>query len=110
MRGRSVGCRPGAGLVAHSDRGRQYASEHDPRLLTGRGMTRGRSRRGHCWDNAPRECILARLEKELVHNEDDAPSVEARASPFEDIEVGDNRVRRHSSLGHRSPVEHEQAG
>ena len=35
---------------------------------------------------------------------------EARASLFEYIEVFYNRVRRHSSLGYRSPVEYERAG
>jgi putative transposase len=37
---------PEAGLVAHSDRGSQYASEHYQRLLASHGITRGMSRRG----------------------------------------------------------------
>jgi putative transposase len=101
---------PGAGLVAHSDRGSQYASEHYQRLLAGHGITCSMSRRANCWDNAPMESFFATLKKELVHDEDYATRDEARASLFEYIEVFYNRVRRHSALGYRSPVEYERAG
>ncbi len=101
---------PGAGLVAHSDRGSQYASEHYQRLLAGHGIMCSMSRRGNCWDNAPMESFFASLKKELVHDEDYATREEARASLFEYIEVFYNRVRRHSSLGYRSPGEYERAG
>ena len=54
--------------------------------------------------------LLRQLKKELVHDEDYATRAEARASLFEYIEVFYNRVRRHSSLGYKSPVEYERAG
>jgi putative transposase len=101
---------PGAGLVAHSDRGSQYASEHYQRLLAGHGITCSMSRRANCWDNAPMESFFATLKKELTHGESYATRAEARASLFEYIEVFYNRVRRHSSLGYKSPVEYERAG
>jgi len=101
---------PGDNLVAHSDRGSQYASEHYRRLLSGHGITCSMSRRANCWDNAPMESFFASLKKELVHDEDYATREEARSSIFEYIEVFYNRVRRHSSLGYRSPVEYERAG
>jgi len=101
---------PGDDLVAHWDRGSQYASEHDRRLLSGHGITRGMSRRANCWDDAPMESFFASLKKELVHDEDYATREEARSSIFEYIEVFYNRVRRHSSLGYQSPVEYERAG
>ena len=101
---------PGGGLVAHSDRGSQYASEHYRRLLSGHGITCSMSRRANCWDNAPMESFFASLKKELVHDEDYQTREEARSSLFEYIEIFYNRVRRHSSLGYRSPVEYERAG
>lgn len=101
---------PGEGLVVHSDRGSQYASEHYQRLLAGHGIMCGTSRRANCWDDAPMESVFATLEKELVHDEDYATREEAGASLFECIEVFYNRVRRHSSLGDRPPVEYERAG
>ena len=101
---------PGEGLVAHSDRGSQYASEHYQRILAGQGITCSMSRRANCWDNAPMESFFASLKKELVHDEDYATRAEARSSLFEYIEVFYNRVRRHSTLGYVSPVEYERAG
>ena len=100
---------PGQGLVAHSDRGSQYASDDYQRLLGRHGITCSMSRRGDCWDNAPMESFFASLKKELVHHEDYRSRAEARASVFEYIEVFYNRVRRHSALGNQSPVEYEQA-
>jgi transposase InsO family protein len=105
-----AGRRPGPGLVAHSDRGSQYASEHYQRLLAGRGITCSMSRRGNCWDNAPMESFFASLKKELTRGEIFATREEARASLCEYIEVFFNRVRRHSSLGYLSPAEYERAG
>jgi putative transposase len=101
---------PGAGLVAHSDRGSQYASEHYQRLLAGHEITCSMSRRGNCWDNAPMESFFASLKKELTRGEIFATREEARASIFEYIEVFFNRIRRHSSLGYVSPAEYERAG
>jgi transposase InsO family protein len=100
---------PGAGLVAHSDRGSQYASEHYQRLLAWHGITCSMSRRGDCWDNAPMESFFASLKKELVRGEEFATRDEARAELFEYIEVFYNRVRRHSALGYLSPEEYERA-
>jgi transposase InsO family protein len=100
---------PGEKLLAHSDRGSQYASEHYQRLLGRHGITCSMSRRGDCWDNAPMESFFATLKKELVHGEDYQTREEARASIFEYIEAFYNPVRRHSRLGYLSPVAFEQA-
>jgi len=98
---------PAEGLVAHSDRGGQYASEHYQRLLAKQGITCSMSRKGNCYDNAPMESFFATLKKELVHHETYATVAEAKASVFEFIEVFYNRVRRHSSLGYVAPAEFE---
>jgi transposase InsO family protein len=98
----------GSSLVAHSDRGSQYASEHYQRRLAEERIRCSMSRRGDCWDNAPVESFFASLKKELVHHEDYATREQARASIFEYIEAFYNRVRRHSSLGYVAPVEYER--
>ncbi len=100
---------PEQGLLAHSDRGSQYASEHYQRLLAKNGIACSMSRRANCWDNAPMESFFASLKKELVHDADFATRVEARAAIFEYIEVFYNGKRRHSSLGYVSPAEYEQS-
>ncbi len=100
---------PDEKLLAHSDRGSQYASEHYQRLLGRHGITCSMSRRGDCWDNAPMESFFASLKKELVHDARFATRAEARAAIFEYIEVFYNGQRRHSSLGYVFPAEYEQS-
>ena len=100
---------PDEGLLAHSDRGGQYASEHYQLLLAGHGIVCSMSRKADCWDNAPMESFFASLKKELVHGADFATRAEARAEIFEYVEVFYNNQRRHSSLGYVSPAEYEQS-
>ena len=100
---------PGEGLLAHSDRGSQYASEHYQRLLARHGITCSMSRRADCWDNAPMESFFASLKKELIHGSDFATRAAARAAVVEYIEVFYNNQRRHSSLGYVPPAEYEPA-
>src|SRR5438445_10577184 len=96
---------PGEELLAHSDRGSQYASDHYQRLLAEHGITCSMSRRADCWDNAPMESFFASLKKELIHHEDYATRAQAKASIFEYIEVFYNRERRHSTLGYQTPAD-----
>jgi putative transposase len=98
-----------AGLVAHSDRGSQYASAHYQAELRRHGMVGSMSGVGQCWDNAVVESTFGRLKQELVHGERYATREEAMASIFDYVEVFYNRVRRHSSLGYVSPAEYERA-
>ena len=100
---------PDPGLIAHSDRGSQYASEAYQQLLKENQITCSMSRKGNCWDNAPMESFFATLKKELVHHEDYQSRAEARGSIFEYIEVFYNRQRRHSALGYQTPQQFTQA-
>ena len=99
---------PGEGLLAHSDRGRQYASDHYQRLLARHGITCSMSRKADCWDNAPMESFFASLKKELIHDADFATRAAARPAIVAYIEVFYNNQRRHSSLGYVSPAEYER--
>ena len=98
-----------AGLLHHSDRGSQYASEAFQELLRDENITCSMSRKGNCWDNAMMESFFATLKKERVHLEEYATRSEARASVFDYIERFYNRIRRHSALGYQSPEQFEQA-
>jgi putative transposase len=99
---------PDEGLLAHSDRGSQYASGHYQQFLAKHGIACSMSGVAQCWDNAPMESFFASLKKELTHHEDYQTRAEAKASIFEYIEVFYNHKRRHSSLGYLSPAEYEQ--
>jgi putative transposase len=99
---------PRAGLVHHSDRGRQYASTAYQTQLASLGMQASMSRVGDCWDNAVVESFFASLKIEVVDGADWRTRDEARHALFEYLEVWYNRRRRHSTLGYLSPAEFEQ--
>jgi transposase InsO family protein len=94
---------PPKGLIHHSDRGSQYASEAYRKILRRHGLTASMSRKGNCWDNAPMESFFGSLKSELVHRERFATRAQARRAIFDYIEVWYNRRRRHSSIGYIAP-------
>ncbi len=101
--------RPGPGLLHHSDRGVQYASEAYRAFLKRHGMTASMSRSGNCYDNAVMESFFGTLKTELVHHERYATREQTRSSIFEYVEVFYNRRRRHSAIGYVSPDTFEAA-
>jgi transposase InsO family protein len=101
--------KPEAGLVMHSDRGSQYASEAHCRLLDEYGMVQSMSRRGSCWDNAAMESFFKTLKVERTHRVRYATRAHARLDIVDWIEGFYNRRRLHSSIGYRSPVSFEQS-
>jgi len=100
---------PKPGLLHHSDRGSQYASDEYQRRLRERDISCSMSRKGDCWDNAVAESFFATLKSELVVHQDYLTRDQATASIAEYIEVFYNCRRRHSFLGHVSPVDYEMA-
>lgn len=100
---------PAQGLIFHSDRGSQYASEAFREALKGHGFLQSMSRKGDCWDNAVAESFFNTLKTEHVYHERFETRSEARLSVFDYIEVFYNRTRRHSTLGQRSPLDFERA-
>jgi len=100
--------KPAGGLVHHSDRGVQYASEAYRQRLAAAGVVPSMSRRGNCYDNATMESFWSTMKRELVHRCAFATRGQARAAIFEWIEVFYNRERFHSALGFKSPVDFEQ--
>lgn len=99
--------RPPAGLLVHSDRGSQYASDRFQTLLKANGFKCSMSRKGNCWDNAPSESFFRTLKAELVFHEDFKTQEQAKKAIFEYIEVFYNRVRLHSSNDYMSPSDFE---
>jgi transposase InsO family protein len=65
------------------------------------------SRAGHCYDSAAMESFWSRLKSKLVQRREFASREEARLAIFEYVEVFYNRVRLHSALGYKSPVDFE---
>ena len=57
------------GLVFHSDRGSQYASDDFGKVLEHCIITPSMSRKGNCWDNACSETLFGSLKVERLHGE-----------------------------------------
>lgn len=96
-----------AGLIHHSDRGRQYCSDDFQAMLKDNEIACSMSRKGNCWDNAPMESFFHTLKTELVYRKRFRTRAQARREIFEYIEVFYNRQRLHSTLGYCTPEEFE---
>jgi transposase InsO family protein len=99
--------KPGKGLIWHTDRGSQYASESHRNVLKQHQITQSMSRKGDCWDNAVSESFFHTLKTELTHHRKFKTREEAKQCIFEYIEVFYNRIRIHSANGYMSPAEFE---
>jgi putative transposase len=99
---------PPSGLLHHSDRGSQYASDDYQDILAKHGAICSMSRKGNCWDNAPVESFFGTLKREHVFHNRYLHRAQARQSIFVYIEQFYNRKRIHSALGYRTPSEMEQ--
>lgn len=105
----ALGHRPGIeGLVHHSDRGVQYASNRYREVLDARGIECSMSRRANCWDNAVAESFFGTLKNELLYRRPWLTREDARDAISEYIEIFYNRIRRHSTIGNMSPVAFEE--
>ena len=103
-----VSRQPATGLLVHSDRGSQYASQAHTALLSRHGLVCSMSRKGNCWDNAVMERFFLNLKMERVWQRDYANHAEAQADIADYITTFYNPVRLHSTLGYRSPSIYEQ--
>lgn len=99
-----------APIVAHSDRGSQYASDSFRSELARHGCIQSMSRRANCWDNAVAESLFASLKKELIFHESYTSRIQASTAVFDYIEIFYNNRRRHSALGYLTPREKVQKG
>lgn len=99
--------RPAPGVTHHSDRGSQYASGDYASALSAAGIVCSMSRKGDCWDNAVAESFFSTIKTELLDRSPWPTRAKARTAIAEWIEVFYNTQRRHSSLGYRTPAEHE---
>src|SRR6266446_129353 len=102
------GRQPPLGVVHHSDRGVQYASDEYVALLEKHGMIPSMSRPANPYDNASCESFIKTLKREEIYANkyDDLEHLRANIEEF--IEEYYNRQRLHSALGYRSPEEFEQ--
>jgi transposase InsO family protein len=102
--------RPAPGLVHHSDRGVQYASQEYTDLLKQHGTQISMSRKGNPYDNAACESFMKTLKYEEVYRSEYRDLADAYAQIGEFLERVYNQQRLHSALGYVPPAEFEQNG
>jgi len=98
---------PAPGLIVHSDRGSQYASDTHRALLARHGLCASMSRKGNCWDNAVMERFFLNLKMERVWQRDYANHAEATRDIADYIVGFYNSARLHSTLGYLPPNAYE---
>jgi len=98
---------PPPGLVHHSDRGVQYASQDYTGMLKQNQAIISMSRKGNPYDNAACESFMKTLKYEEVYRNEYSDFQEARASIGEFLQRVYNQKRLHSALGYLPPAEFE---
>ena len=99
--------KPSEGLIMHSDRGSQYASDQHRQLIKDYGMIQSMSRKANCWDNSAMESFFKTLKVERIHQLRYDTRALAKLDIVNWIEGFYNRTRLHSSIGYNTPVDIE---
>ena len=106
---RAIAARPPApGLVHHSDRGSQYASDDYIQRLEQFRILSSMSRPARPWENARCERFMRTLKEEEIDCHQYRTLAELERNLEEFIEHFYNRVRLHAALGYQSPAAFEQ--
>ncbi len=101
--------KPKPGLVHHSDRGTQYASNDYVKRLESCGARLSMSRPARPWENGKCESFLKTLKREEIDARHYGSFAELQQHLEEFMEQIYNKVRLHSALGYCSPDEFEQS-
>lgn len=97
-----------SGLIFHSDRGSQYGSIAFRSILNSAQMGQSMSGRANPYDNAWTESFMGTLKLELLQKASYETEADARLNIFEYIEAYYNTMRKHSSIGYRTPSQFEK--
>ncbi|CAM3414773.1 Integrase catalytic domain-containing protein [Paracoccus nototheniae] len=99
---------PPRGCIFHSDRGSQFCSHDDQKILRKHGFKTSMSGKGHCYDNAAVETFFKTIKAELIWRRVWETRRHAETAIFEYINGFYNPRRLHSALGGKSPLAFER--
>jgi transposase InsO family protein len=100
--------KPAPGLVHHSDRGTQYASNDYVARLEAHNIIMSMSRPARPWENARCERFMRTLKEEEIQVREYRTKEQLEANIEDFIENYYNRQRLHAALHYLTPVEFEQ--
>jgi transposase InsO family protein len=95
---------PPPDCIFHSDRGSQYCSHDDQKILREHGFKTSMSGKGNCCDNAAIETFFKTIKAELIWRRTWETRRQAETAIFQYINGFYNSRRRHSALGGKSPL------
>lgn len=95
------------GVLHHSDRGSQYASDEYRRQLKDYAMTQSMSRKGNCWDNSPTERVFRTLKSEWLSRFNFQTKSQTKKEVWHYISYY-NSQRIHSTLDYQTPMAYEE--
>jgi len=101
--------KPQPGLVHHSDRGTQYASNEYVSRLETCGAHLSMSRPGRPWENGKCESFMNTLKREEINGRRYLSLDDLRQHLEEFLEQTYNQTRLHSALEYRSPQQFEHS-
>ncbi len=99
---------PGRGLIVHSDGGGQYGAKGFREQLSREGFKQSMTRKDNHYDNAIAESLFSRFKSELLDGGKFISLEDARIECFEYIDGYYNTIRKHSSIGYKSPLQFER--
>lgn len=102
--------RPPRDLMVHSDRGIQYCSTEFKEYLRKACCIQSMSRKGDCWDNAVAESFFKTIKTELLDEHEYQTIGEMYLGLLGYLDGYYNRLRAHSALAYKTPLEFEQLG
>jgi len=100
--------RPKEGLIFHSDRGTQYASNEYKAKLKKYGMIQSMSRSGKPCDNAPMESFWSTVKLGCIEGERFTTRKAAIKAVFEYVFGFYNNHRYHTSIGLETPKQYRE--
>lgn len=101
--------KPQRGLIFHSDRGIQYASDIFQKVLHRHGIIGSMSRKGDCWDNAVAESFFKTIKSDLGLRKNRLSFDDTEQEIAKYIDEFYNNCRLHSYTGYMPPLQFEMA-
>jgi transposase InsO family protein len=100
--------RPPNGCIHHADRGSQYCSHNDQKLLLQHGLRTSMSGKGNCYDNATVETFSKTIKVEIIWRRSWPARRSVEFALLDYINGFSNPRRRHPALGCKSRLAYER--